>query len=330
MNRPFNLYLLVLPEVHLLDLAAPAQIFAHSTLEDRVRVHYISPQTQLRSRQGLGLCDLEPLPESITPGDWLMLIGTSTRLTDPASPDYRAVQQWLREHHARFDLVACICSGTLLAARAGLLAGRRCTTHHDLTQTLRELDPKALVQEDCIFVQDGPLWTSAGITTGLDLCLHLVTQHWGHETALEIARELVLYQRRSGHEAQLSFWLDHRNHLHSRVHRVQDWIMEAPGHGWSLAELAQRVHLSERHLRRLFQQATGLTLQDYLQQARLELARQLLEQTRLSLADIAERCGFQAERSLRRTWARWRTGTPSEYRRGVRHLAVDPTSTESA
>lgn len=321
MNPPFNLYLLVLPEVHLLDLAAPAQIFAHSALEDKLRVRYISPEPELRSRQGLGLSGLEPLPDQIAPGDWLMLIGTSTDSTDPHSPGYRIARHWLRQSHAHFELVACICSGTLLAARANLLDGRRCTTHHDLTDTLLELAPRALVQKDCIFVQDGSLWTSAGITTGLDLCLHLVTRQWGHEVGLEIARELVLYQRRSGQEAQLSFWLDHRNHLQSRVHCVQDWIMEAPGHSWSLAELAERVHVSERHLRRVFLQATGLTLQDYLQQARVEMARQLLEQTRLSLADIAERCGFQAERSLRRTWGRWRAGTPSQYRRASQGVA---------
>ncbi|GGX89404.1 AraC family transcriptional regulator [Litchfieldella qijiaojingensis] len=322
MNRPRDLYLLVLPEVHLLDLAAPAQIFAHRALADCVRLRYIAPTTELRAHQGLHLSRLEPLPDSLEGGAWLMLIGTSSRRTDPDALEYRAVEQWLRRMSNQYELVAGICSGTLLAARAGLLDGRRCTTHHDLTDTLRRLAPKALVQDDCIFVRDGDLWTSAGITTGLDLCLQLVVDHWGQETAVAIARELVLYQRRSGHEAQLSFWLDHRNHLQSRVHAVQDLIMAQPGHGWTQAELAKRVHLSERHLRRLFQQATGISLQDYLQQARLELARQLLEQTRFSLAEIAERCGFQAERSLRRTWARWQSGTPGQYRRARRHLSA--------
>lgn len=322
MSRPRNLYLLVLPEVHLLDLAAPAQIFAHPALADGVRLRYIAPTTELRAHQGLHLSQLEPLPDSLEGDDWLMLIGASSRCTDPDAPAYRAAEQWLRRVADRFELVAGICSGTLLAARAGLLDGRRCTTHHDLTDILRRLAPKALVQDDCIFVRDGDLWTSAGITTGLDLCLQLVADHWGQEAAVAIARELVLYQRRSGHEAQLSFWLDHRNHLQRRVHAVQDLIMAQPGHDWTQAELAKRVHLSERHLRRLFQQATGISLQDYLQQARLELARQLLEQTRFSLAEIAERCGFQAERSLRRTWARWQPGTPSQYRRARRHLSA--------
>ncbi len=315
MHTPRNIYLLVLPRVHLLDLAAPAQIFAHPSLAGRVRLRYISTQPEVDSQQGLQLARLEPLPAQLGANDWLLLIGTSRLNQHLHEADYQQAIEWLRQCGGQSELLAGICSGTLLAARAGLLDGRRCTTHHDLTDSLRQLAPAALVQDDCIFIADSNVWTSAGITTGLDLCLQLVADHWGQDTAVTIAREMVLYQRRSGHEQQLSFWLNHRNHIQTRIHAVQDQIMAQPGQRWTMAELASQVHLSERHLRRLFQQATGQSLQDYLQQARIELARQLLEQTRLPLADIAERCGFQAERSLRRSWARWQQGTPSRYRR---------------
>ena len=321
MHSPRNIYLLVLPRVHLLDLAAPAQIFAHPSLAGRVRLRYISTDTQVGSQQGLQLAQLEPLPAKLAPGDWLMLIGTSRLNQHLHEPAYQQTTKWLRQISGQYALLAGICSGTLLAARAGLLDGLRCTTHHDLTASLRQLAPAALVQDDCIFVADRDIWTSAGITTGLDLCLQLVADHWGQDTAVTIAREMVLYQRRSGHEQQLSFWLSHRNHIQTRIHAVQDKIMARPGQRWTMAELAAQVHLSERHLRRLFQQATGQSLQDYLQQARIELARQLLEQTRLSLADIAERCGFQAERSLRRSWTRWHPGTPGQYRRTLQVCA---------
>lgn len=316
MNKPRNIYLLVLPRVHLLDLAAPGQVFAHDLFADQHQVHYISPQTALCSEQGLQLHQLEPLPEQIGKDDWLMLIGSKQLYRYFHEPAYQQAVQWLRDHHHKFALLAGICSGTLLAAQAGILNQKRCTTHHDLIPHLRKLAPKAEVQEDCIFVADQQLWTSAGITTGLDLCLHLVTEYWGHEQAAVLARLMVVYQRRSGHEAQLSFWLQHRNHVQSRVHRVQDKVMNAPGYPWTVAELAASVHLGERHLRRLFQQATGKTLQDYLQQARIELAQRLLEQTGLSLDEIAARCGF-TERSLRRSWARWRDSTPGEYRRSL-------------
>nr|CAA6827375.1 MAG: AraC family transcriptional regulator [uncultured Thiotrichaceae bacterium] len=314
MNKPRNIYLLILPRVHLLDLAAPGQIFGHDMFADEVNVHYISPQDELCSHQGLSLNHLEALPEQVEEGDWLMLIGSRYPHAYLTGPVYQQAVQWLRDTSHQFGLIAGICSGSLLAAAAGLLKQKQCTTHHDLIDHLRQIEPEADVQEDCIFVADQQLWTSAGITTGLDLCLHLVAEYWGHEQASLLARDMVLYQRRSGNETQLSFWLQHRNHVQSRVHQVQDRVMNEPGRAWTVTELAESVHLGERHLRRLFQQATGHTLQDYLQQARLELAQRLLEQTRLSLDDIAERCGFSAERSLRRSWQRWRGGTPSEYR----------------
>lgn len=322
MNKKRRVYLLVLPRVHLLDLAAPAQIFAHPSLEENIELRYISPQPELQSKQGLHLANLEPLPERLDADDWLLLIGTSQLNKHLHEADYQMAIQWLNSVKYQFGLLAGICSGSLLAAKAGVLDGKRCTTHHDLTASLCQIAPDALVQEDCIFVTDGNIWTSAGITTGLDLCLQLVDNHWGQDRAVQIAREMVIYMRRSGQEAQLSFWLNHRNHTQSRVHKVQDLIMEQPGFDWDVSLLAERVHLSERHLRRLFLQATGFNLQEYLQQARIELGRQLLEQTKLPLDVIAERCGFQSERSLRRVWARWQEGTPSQYRRNLNLINI--------
>ena len=328
MNRPRNIYLLVPPRVHLLDLAAPGQVFAHDAFAEQLNLHYISPNSELKAYQGLCLTQLEPLPQEIHPDDWLMLIGSYQLHRYIDEPAYQQVITWLQGMHSHFGLIAGICSGTLLAAKAGILGGKRCTTHHNLMAKLREMATTALVQEDCIFVSDDKLWTSAGITTGMDLCLHLVAEYWGQERATLLARDMVLYQRRSGHEAQLSFWLQHRNHMQSRIHKVQDMVMESPGYSWTIKELATQVHLSERHLRRLFQSATSTRLQDYLQQAKLELARRLLEQTRLALGDIAERCGFSAERSLRRTWARWLEGTPASYRRQLQ-FAPDNTPTSA-
>lgn len=315
MSPQRNIYLPVLPGVHLLDLAAPAQIFANHRLGDRVRVRYISPCPELSSHQGLQLSALTPLPVSIGRHDWVMLIGSHGLVDQLDSPVCRLAVDWLHDFHAQFELVAGVCSGSLVAARAGLLSGRRCTTHHELLETLQALAPDALLEEDCIFVRDQQLWTSAGITTGLDSCLQLVASHWGHREAMVLAREMVLYQRRSGSEPQLSFWLRYRNHVQSRIHTAQDLVMDAPGQRWRVAELADRVHLSERHFRRLFHSATSQSIQDYLQQAKVELAARLLEQSTLSLEEIAHRCGFAAERSLRRAWSRWREESPSAYRR---------------
>jgi transcriptional regulator GlxA family with amidase domain len=318
MRAKRRIYLLVLPRVHILDLAAPAQIFADAVLEPHVALHYISPVAQVDASQGLHLANLEPLPTDLGADDWVLLIGTRHLARHLHEAEYQQAVQWLARHKDRFGLIAGICSGAILAGKAGILDGKRCTTHHDLIAALNRIAPAALVQKDCIFVADGNIWTSAGITTGLDLCLQLVADHWGQDIALTIAREMVLYQRRSGTEPQLSFWLEHRNHTQSRVHKVQDMVMAAPGDDWKIAQLADRVFLSERHLRRLFIEATGYSIQEYLQRARVELARQLLEQTSLSLEAIAQRRGFAAERSLRRAWRRWMEGTPGGHRKAVR------------
>ena len=132
--------------------------------------------------------------------------------------------------------------------------------------------------------------------------------------AQAIARDMVVYQRRAGHSHTESFWLQHRNHVLQEIHLIQDKIMQSPGETWRLAELAADACLSERQFRRRFQQATGETVQEYLQLARLELSRQLLEQSNLSMAVVAERCGFADERSLRRLWQLKEGRSPSNYR----------------
>lgn len=310
-----HVYLLTLPGVHLMDLAAPAQILGHQWLAEHLVLHYISTETCIASHQGLSLAALEPLPDEVPSGSWLFLIGTNKAARHLQDDYYLRARHWLARVAEQFELVGGICSGSLLAAYAGLLKGRECTSHHELLSELKRLEPEAVVREDCIFIQDDKFWTSAGITTGIDLCLQLIAEHYGHDLAARIARDMVVFQRRSGQEPQLSFWLQHRNHIHSRIHQIQDAVMAKPGHPWRIQELAELVHVGERQLRRLFKDATGQSLQDWIQQARFELSRQLLLQTRFSIEEIAHRCGFESERSLRRLWQRWSGINPGQYRK---------------
>lgn len=305
-----KLYFLVLPGVHILDLAGPAQIFGHEILSESINLHYISTKAQAMSHQALVLAELEPLPFEIPKGSWLFLLGTSKASQHLAADYYQSAREWLIQVEAQFELVIGICSGSLLLAYAGLLKHRHCTTHHELLTSLQSLEPQAKVQKNSIFVNDSKYWTSAGITTGIDLCLQLVANYWGHQQALAIARDLVVFQRRLGEQAQLGFWLQYRDHLQSRIHQIQDQIIANPGHNWRVTRLAEGTHLSERQLRRLFQNATGCTLQAWIQQVRLEFSRQLLEQTHLALPEIAQRCGFESERSLRRLWKNWHGQMP--------------------
>lgn len=317
--RPPLIDVLVLPGAHLLDVAAPAQVLGHplfgGTARPGARLRYIGPRTDARSAQGLLLGDLAPLPETIGAGAWLLVCGVSRAQDHLDDPPFAAARHWLARHARDYALRIGICSGSLLLGAAGLLDGRRCTTHHDVIAELGRIAPLADVAEDCLFVDDGDCITSAGIATGLDLALHLVARTAGHAVATRIARETVLYHRRAGEDSQRSFWLEHRNHVASRMHRVQDRIMGDPGGDWTAGSLAADIGLGERQLRRVFAAVTGIGLGEYLVRARLELARQLLAETRLGMAEIAERAGFGSERSLRRHWSRRHGGPPSLARR---------------
>jgi transcriptional regulator GlxA family with amidase domain len=202
----------------------------------------------------------------------------------------------------------------LLLAQAGCLDGRHCTTHHTLIADLQALAPRAQVVSDRIFVDDGEVLTSAGITTGIDLALYLIEQEAGAELAARVARRLVMYQRRGTHDPQVSPWLAHRNHMHPAVHRAQDAVAREPQRNWTLAELASVACVSPRHLTRLFAQHAGISVVVYQQQLRIARAKHLLAQHGWPVERVAEACGFASARDLRRVWRKYEPGSPASAR----------------
>jgi transcriptional regulator GlxA family with amidase domain len=214
-------------------------------------------------------------------------------------------------------ILMCVCAGSLIAARAGLLHGRECTTHHDFLARLARLEPGAIVHANRIFVEDRGIYTSAGVTSGIDLSLHLIGQQVGHRIAAAVARDLVVYMRRCGSDPQLSPWLMHRNHIHPGVHRVQDAIAQDPAGDWSSPRLAKLACMSARHLARLFAEHAGCSPLDYVQRLRVALARELVTNSDLALEHVAERSGFSSAHQLRRVWRRWEPLSPAEHR--IRH-----------
>ncbi len=209
-----------------------------------------------------------------------------------------------------------ICSGTLLAARAGLLAQRRCTTHHELLGDLRTLAPTAQVVGNRVFVVDGPIACSAGIAAGIDLALHLITAVCGEALAASVAQDMVVYLRRSPQDPELSPFLEHRRHLNPVVHRIQNAVSSAPEQQWDMAEMASMGHVTERHLLRLFKEHAGVSPLQYLQTIRLERARQSLERG-AQVTQAAEAAGFSSDLQLRRTWTRYWSGSPRDAQRAV-------------
>lgn len=320
-----DVYLVVTPGFLMLDFAGAAEAFAFAIREGAsLRLHPVAATPSIESAVGLHVSGLEPLPEVLPDGALVVVAGAMGAVKRTRDPEAQATVAWLRRAVTPAQRLACVCSGALLAGQAGLLDGRRCTTHHSLTGTLRALAPRAQVLEDRVFVCDGRVSTSAGVTAGIDLALHLLEESQGPGIAQAIARELVVWLRRTDSDPQLSPWLAFRNHLHPIVHRVQDLISRAPERDWPLPALAREAHTSVRNLTRLFRQHTGTSIVDYQQRIRVAQARQLLENPRNSVEAVAEQVGFGSARSLRRVLAKVDGVLPSEQRRRASTLASSP------
>jgi transcriptional regulator GlxA family with amidase domain len=306
MTTPLTIYLVVTPGVLLLDYAGPAEALRMARdMGAPLVIHTCGPCSGVNTSLGTQLADIEPLPQRLPPNSLVLITGNSHEQEDYATPAAQQVVQWLQSAVLPGTRLASICSGALLLAMAGQLDGLRCTTHHTLLDDLQALAPTAQVQADRIFVDDGRVLTSAGITTGIDLALYIVEQVANAALAAQVARRLVMYTRRGPNDPQLSPWLAHRNHMHPAVHRAQDAIttslVQDPARRWSLPELADVAFVSPRHLSRLFMQYTGISVLDYQQQLRMARARELLAQhPRMTQEQLAEACGFASARDFRR------------------------------
>jgi transcriptional regulator GlxA family with amidase domain len=290
----------VLPEVEILDLAGPLQALAEANRSHpRYRLRLCSTHERVRSDQGVVLADLEPLPA----------IDADTLVIVPGMPyvatqkiDRRAVR-WLRNAAATGAHIASVCTGAFVLGEAGLLDGRRCTTHWSRTAELAQRFPNARVLTDRLFVTDGEVTTSAGIASGIDMALALIEQTDGPLVAAEVAREMVVYLRRDGAQEQQSVYLDFRTHLNPGVHRVQDWIVRNPAQRPTLTALADLAAMSPRNLTRTFRRATGISVHEFSTRVRLELARSLAHEPSLTMEVVARRTGLSA-RELRRLGVR--------------------------
>ncbi|MCI8211400.1 AraC family transcriptional regulator [Pseudomonas sp. S25] len=314
----------LLPNVLMLDLAGPAEVLRMASQLEGPNgldfdLQYVSPVPSLQSSIGLPLAGLAPLPETLSPGTMVVLVGSTTNLSPSGLLEFEsasaAVTDWLRQvFEPSGERLVCICAGALSAARAGLLDGRQCTTHHSLCTTLQALAPTARVLENRLYVTDGQISCSAGVTAGIDLMLHLLAELAGPQMACAVARDMVVYMRRGGADPQLSPWVSGRNHLHPALHRVQDALTAAPCDDWSVTRMASLACTSSRHLARLFHEHAGVSPLDYLHRLRVSVARELLAQSNLDMEAIAERAGFGSARHLRRIWGKYETAPPSESR----------------
>ncbi len=320
----------IAPHSLLLDIAGPAEAFRLANqhrelrgLPPRFRLAFAGPVATPETSVGLALGGLVPLPEQLATPTWVVVVGQPTAHVKQVTPEITITARWLsdRLHDALLDpdsphRLVTICSGTLVAARAGLLVRRRCTTHHELLHMLKALAPQAQVIDNRVFVVDGPVASSAGITAGIDVALHLIAEECGEALAASVAEDMVVYLRRSPRDTELSPFHMHRRHLHPTVHRVQDAIVSEPQRDWDMASLAHVGRAAQRHLLRLFIDHAGISPLHYLRLIRLERARQSLEYgaTGTRAAEVA---GFGSDRQLRRAWSRQWGGTPRDATRAA-------------
>ena len=229
-------------------------------------------------------------------------------------PD-RAIVDWLRRVAPRTQRIVSVCTGAFLLAEAGLLTGRRVTTHWRRADALAERFPALTVDPEPIFVQDGNVYTSAGITAGIDLALALVEQDLGRDLALAIARQLVMFLRRPGNQTQFSAQLSGQVAHRAPLRDVQAWVTEHPEADLSVDKLAQRAGLSPRQFARAFAEQAGISPGRYVDKIRLEAARRHLEDTGADINQVARACGYGTPESMRRAFVRTLGVSPAEYRR---------------
>lgn len=306
-------------EVQSLDVTGPVEVFNGAELHCpgtyRIRTASLDG-APVRTSSGLTLVPDHSLADAPAPHTLLVPGGAGTRHPDPR------LSAWLREHGPRAERLVSVCTGALLLAGAGLLDGRRVTSHWSVCEKLARDYPAVEVDPDPIYVRDGRLATSAGVTSGIDLALALVEEDVGRESALSIARHLVVFLRRPGNQAQFSAQLVAQTAQREPLREVQQWISEHPGEDLSVEALAARAGLSPRHFARAFRTETGMTPGRYVDRVRLEHARRLLEDTSDGVEEISRACGYGTPEAMRRAFVKSLGTPPAEYRRRFRPAAT--------
>ncbi|MBC2879499.1 MULTISPECIES: GlxA family transcriptional regulator [Streptomyces] len=316
----------VFPDVDLLDVTGPAEVFALANRESRGRAGYevrlagpgpageaVATSAGVRLVTDLGMgevgaaVDTLLVPGAVDPGPE----GPRARIDD-------GLVEWIKATAPHARRVASVCVGAHLLAAAGMLDGRRATTHWSTAAQLAADHPRVDVDADPIFVRSGRVWTGAGISACLDLALALVAEDHGEDLALAVARQLVVYLKRPGGQSQFSVPISRPASSRRDVDELRRYIGEHLDEDLSAAALAARMCLSERHFSRVFAQETGATPAGYVEAARVEAARRLLETTDRPLEDVARACGLRSLETLHRAFRRQIGTTPAAYRRRFR------------
>lgn len=320
-------------EANSLDVVGPLQVFSSASrfmrlfpdeLSKNPRLEYaveiaasragpvtLSPGFDVVARRGMG-----PFEDGL---DTLLVAGGDGH--DAAARDAR-VLDWLRGMVPQVRRLGSVCSGAFILAAAGLLDGRRATTHWRQCAELAAAYPAIRVEPDALHVRDGDIYTSAGVTAGMDLALALVEEDCGREVALATAREMVLFLKRPGGQSQFSTHLQAQAADKTAIRALQDWILQNLDGDLSVDRLAARVAMSPRNFARVFARETGTTPAKFVERARIDAARRALEDSAAPMATVAARCGFGHPETMRRVFQRHLSVAPQDYRQRFRRSGV--------
>ncbi len=308
--------ILTVPDVQMLDVVGPMDVFSEANIQlgsptaYQVRLVALTPDA-VQAENGMRFLPDASVKTALGAIDTLLVAGSPRIQAWETHPELLA---WIKKHAPRARRTGSICTGAFLLGHAGLLNGRHATTHWKSTTRLTELFAKVQVDPNRIYIKDGPIYTSAGVTASMDLALALVEEDHGREVALRVAKKLILFLKRPGGQSQFSMQLEAQIADQSPVRALQEWILEHLNQDLSVEALAARMKMSSRNFARLFKRETGATPGDYVEAARVEAAKRILEEGDTHLKKVASLCGFTDPGGLRRAFARHLRVTPIEYR----------------
>lgn len=318
--------------VQLLDVSGPMDVFAEANAQvgyDAYRLLVVARKPgPIQSSSGVKLMpDLVIGRDDTERIDTLLIAGCPNAAEVPADP---AILDWLRRRAPTARRYGSVCSGAFFLAAAGLLEGRRVTTHWAVAAQFGEAFPDVIVDADAIQVRDGPVRTAAGVTAGLDLALTLVEEDLGRDVAMRVASQLVMFFKRPGGQMQFSRKGEAMPAGRSALQELQRWVAAHPALDHSVVKLAKRMNMSPRHLSRLFRGEIGITPATWVEEVRVAAARRLLEQGRDSPKQVAALCGFSDADTFRRAFARNVGVTPAEYRKRFAGSSAPPNARSRA
>ncbi|GEN66256.1 GlxA family transcriptional regulator [Chryseobacterium rhizosphaerae] len=319
-----NIVLLVLPEVQLLDIAGPCDVFTSANRflgddESGYRVFMVSGTSEkvIYSSSGMPLTCSHTIYDIDFHVDTFLVAGTSLAIVDDINPD---LYHFLQNISTKVRRLGSVCIGAFILAKAGLLKGKQVTTHWKYANALQQAYPELEVNINPFFIRDKPIYTSGGVSSGIDLALALLEEDFGKAVASEVARHLVLHLRRPGVQLQFGNALPDYDMMTALTKDVRDLLKDKLGQSISIEYIADTMHMSIRNFSRVFLKESGMSPGKFLEKMRLDQARNMLEYTEMSIDMIADKCGLGSSVSLRRVFLKHLSLSPAQYRKAFKGM----------